>query len=285
MDYAKHANFINAALVGFKQMTDYQFDHICGLEESSRLAITERKSVHAIKFAAMHMRRLYNTITYLMNPNSNINPQKVESYDINSMIKEIVSQFERMTSTCVPLSINYTSRLKGTSIITLSKIHFEFIMLNLLYSCIKATPGTQPGSVKITVSVSETNDHIVFHIYDSNKHFKPDEFDKLLSDESLFENTKDDSTSNFIALAVRVAQKSASDMKGKLTVSALKGSTRYDIYLPKHADVPMYKMCSPTRYIPTYEYYNEILADIKLEHILTRVIESFEGEFDGVKII
>ncbi len=284
MDYNDNSSILGLTYACYKQVSRLRTDALYHLEESPRLTISERKNVNTIKIAEMHSNRIFHTLSYLLNPNSNINTQKIESYNIEVLMNEILSEFERMASAYTPLSVSFSSRLKTSDIISLSKTHFEFIMLNLLYCCIKPLQNKQCDVVKINISASETKDHIVFHIYDNNVHFNPDEVIAPPA-EMLFSMSDNDenSASNLMALSICVAQKSAEDMNGRLTCSALKSSNRYDVYLPKRVDIPQYKMCSPAKYIPTYSYYNEILADIKLEYILTQVIESFEGEFEGVR--
>ncbi len=286
MEHIDNTDIIYLAVANYMQISQLRINAACQLEESPRLTIRDRKNVQTIKLAEMHTKRIFQTLSYLLNPSSSAISQKIESYAIEDLMNGILSEFERLASTYMPLSVSFVSRLKNTGIISLSKIHFEFIILNLLYCCIKPLQDKICEPIKINVSVSETKEHIVFHIYDSNKLFNPTEVNVPTPD-LLFsiEQSNLDSAADFIALSVRMAQRSAEDMNGKMSISSLKASNRYDICLPKYTDISQYKMNTPVRYIPTYSYYNEILADIKLEYVRTRKAESFKGEFEGVRLL
>ncbi len=278
-------NIFDLTLSSLNQITAQTFGSIYVLENCPSLSSFERKHLNCIKLSILNTQRLHNTLAFLRSSNS-ADVQKIENYDIEPMIKDFLSEFERMSSGYAPLSVRFISRLKTTRGIALSKIHFEFIMLNLLYCCIKPVPNKKCNPVKITVSVSETKDDVVFHVYDNSRYFNPNELKAPSQDLALsFAEASIGSAPSFMELSLRVVQKSAADMNGRFAFSTLKSCNRYDIYLPKVVDSLSCNMCSPVRYIPTYEYFHEMLADIKLEQILTAEAEGFEGEFCGEKML
>ncbi len=281
-----HNNYIidiyNLAFASFRQILFQGHGFLCEFEGSPQLSVVDRKSVHGVKLSTLNMNRLCNMVLYLTDSGS-LSPTKLESFDVEDLAGTILSEFERMASAYVPLSISYTSRLKNTDLIALNKTYFEFAVLNILYCCIKTKPQSRPKTIKVSISTTETNEYVVFHIYDRNKQFNPKELIKLApSPTVLIDKSDTDAISNLIALSLRVAEKSAKDMNGKLSISSLKNSNRYDIYLPKSVELSEHTMNSPVRVVPDYELIFTILSDIMLDADLTLEKESGEGEFEEV---
>ncbi len=283
MEFDFNTNILGSAFTGIKHMAWQINESLESLEGSLRLSPAERRNASTARLVAMHINRMCNTVSYLIDANTCVTPEKLESFEIEVLMTDIIRTFEDISSGFAPLSISFESKLKGYNAIMLSKSHFELIILNLLYCCIKTEINRKPAPVKIVVSVTENREHIVFHIRDNNKGLDISTASTLLTEAWLDIAKKDNSPLALTALSLGVAKKSAEELNGRLTATRLQSGNRYDIYLPKEVPVSPYKMCSPARYIPNYSYYHEIFADIKLEHILTKVIESLEGDFEEVK--
>ncbi len=275
-------NILNSLIAGIKQIAKQSNDSLRLLETSNHLSPMEHRCLSTAKLSSLYINRLCNTVSYLTNSDTYVDPKMLESFEIEHMMQDIIDTFRNVASGFGPIEVSFNSKLNGCDSILLSKSHFELVILNLLYCCIKSEPGQSIAPVKILVSATENKDYIVFHIYDNNKSISLCELNTSLSDALIDLGNPDNSSAALMALSLEVAKKSTEEMNGKLNLTRLKGGNRCDVYLPKFAASPACKMCSPTRYIPDYIFFSEVFADISLEHILTKVIETFEWDFKEV---
>ncbi|MBR5155689.1 MAG: HAMP domain-containing histidine kinase [Clostridia bacterium] len=285
MNFNFNTNVFNSVISTFKHMIYQSYNSLQIVECSEHLSAIERKHLSASMLCTLHMSRICNVVDYLLNSEDDSREQTLESFEIENLIEEIVCRFESAVSNYSPVSIDLSTKLKDTNSILLSKSHFELVILNLLYCCVKTKPDGNPIPVKISISVTENKNDIVFHIRDNNKSLDIEEINTAFWDSaSSFESIDGWSFATLIALSLRVAQKSTKEMNGSLIYTPLKHGNRYDIHLPKLVNTPTYMMCSPVPYVPTYSYYNEFFADLKLEHILRKIISCFEEETEGINL-
>ena len=271
-----------SALALFQQLANCSYDAIRKTEEICDLPPAGRKALSAAKLSALYMNRVCNVLNYLSCESTEIDSDKLESFEIENLMKEIILRFENIVSTFNNVSVTFKSSLHEDSLITVSKTHFELVILNLLYCAVRTNPDSPPQKVKITISITENKNYLVFRIHDDNSYpCQKDIQEALLSPADQPDEIDINSGINMTALSVRVAQKSAEDMNGKLVYTPLKKGNRYDIYLPKTVELPAYTMCSPVRYVPTFHYFNEIFASLKLERIFSGEEENYDGEFEG----
>ncbi len=279
MNFDFNVNVLNSVFSTFKHMLSqsYEVQEVVGACEG--LSAVAHRHLSASMLYNRHMHRICNVVDYLINSDTKPQEQSLQSFEVKNLISEILRSFEETVASYSPVTIDLSVNLKGTSSILLSKSHFELVILNLLYCCIKTKPDRKSTPVKISISVTENKNNIVFHIRDNNKCINMDEVNASLGDSPLFfKDTEACAFATLIALSLRVAQKSAEEMNGSFVHTPLKHGNRYDIHLPKLVNAPTYMLCSPVPYVPTYAYYTEFFADLKLEAILKKVISCFDEE-------
>ncbi len=276
-------NAVFSMLAVFQQMAHHSYDAFKQIEQITPLSPAGRRALSAGKQSAMHTNRICNIYNYLFDTSSGVDIKKLESFEIKTMMKEIIFRFENIVSTFNNVSVSFKSNLEEDSLITISKTHFELIILNLLYCAVKNSPEAAPRSVKISISVTENKEHIIFRISDDNQYPDGCDIQRLLSDAPYcFGEIDINSPSGMIGMSVKVVQKSVLEMNGKLTYTQLKNGNRFDVHLPKDVRVPTYTMCSPVRYTPSFNYFNEIFADLRLEYILSASDEAYADRDEGV---
>lgn len=272
-----------SAFTLLQQLANFSYDAVRRTEQVCDLPPVGRKALSSIKLSSMYMNRVCNILNYLSDKSTAIKPDKLESFEIKSLMEEIIFRFENIVSTFNNVSIVFKSKLHEDSLMTVDKTHFEFVILNLLYCAVRTSPDASPQNIKITISIAENKYHLVFRIHDNNRYPSQSDIQEALSiPAGQYKEIDINAGINMTTLSVQVAQKSAEDMNGKLVYTPLKSGNRYDIYLPKAVELPAYMMCSPVRYIPTLDYFNEIFASLALDHILFGTGEVSDEEFEGV---
>ncbi len=281
MNFNFNINIFNSLNSTLRHMSynSYQSQEIVDSCES--LSTMQRRHLNASMLYTQHINRICNIVDYLINSEPDIQEQTLENFEIENIIGEIVNRFEQTVSSCSPVSVDLTVNLKGTNSILLSKSHFELVILNLLYCCIKTNPNKKSKPVKISISVTENKNDIVFHIRNNNESLDIDEINASFESAPAFEGIDTLSFATLIALSLRAAQKSTKEMNGTLVCTPLKHGNRYDLHLPKLVNTPAYMLCSPVPYVPTYAYYNQFFADLKLVPILEQIISCLEDETDA----
>ena len=213
-----------------------------------------------------------------MDDESDVDKKKLQSFEVADLVDQIASQFSSAVSGVRALSVEVKTKIQDGAVIMIDKLKFELIMLNILYCCIKERARKKNDNVKITISVSETKDKVVFTIRDNNPALVSEQAEDVFAVPTTFEEGNATlQAETLMRFSLNVALKSVQQMKGELLYSPLKGGNRFVVKLPKSQEV-LYRANSPAIYVPTYSYYNEIFADIRLERILEKIIEEFGNE-------
>ncbi len=274
---------VQSLLALVQQMAYHSYEALQDVEHTCLTTPAGRRALAAAKQSTFHANRICNILNYILDKEDNSVTKKFESFEIKSMMEEIIFRFESIVSTFNNVSVSFKFELEDDSLITVSKTHFELIILNLLYCTVKTNPQSPPQSIKISVSVTENKDYIVFHIHDNNKYPDDCHIQDVLSAPFDPEGEIDlNSVSGMIEISARAAQKSAHELDGKLAYASLKGGNRYDVYLPKLANVPSYSLFSTVRYTATHSLLNEIFADLRYAYILSVKEEDYNDQFKGV---
>lgn len=280
MSFKFEESLASSMLSSFKQMACLSYNSIGALELNESLSVFGQNHLNTLKFCTLQINRLCNTLSFLMDTDTHAEKQLVETFEIENLIHVITDNFSQTVSSYSPVSAEYRLNLKKTLSIVLNKTKFELIFLNLLYCCLKKRPGSKPVPLKLWIYVTENKDNIVFHIRDNNDcKLNPEIVHGAFSELSSIPNGIDDTSfDTLISLSLHVVQKSAKQINASISYVPLKSGNRFDISLPKaKSSTTNYLMRSPVPYIPTYRFYNETFADIRLEAVLQKIVNNFEG--------
>lgn len=284
MEFKLDENTTGSILATFKHMVRLNYNAIEAIEMDEALSVTSIHHLHAAKFCTQQMNRMCNIIECLISSDSDITEHRLENFEIANLLKEINDKFRSSLSGYISVNTELSIKLKDCTSILIDKSRFEIMFLNLLYCCLKKRPVGKPVQLKISLSVTENKDFFVFHIRDNSQTLSPDIISGLQSTPSpSFENINDWSSATLISLSLRVAHKTVHRMGGSIVYTPLKSGNRFDISLPKFVEAKTYSLCAPVPYIPTHSYFNETFADIKLEYVLQKLINSLEGT-DGFEL-
>lgn len=218
---------------------------------------------------------------YLTDGDLSFKEDNLMQFEVENLANEVANRFERTISGYLPVKTNVKIALKNDFSIALDKTGFELAVLNLLYCILKTNTTLKAKPILVTIYVTENKNNIIFHIRDNSSPINPSIIDKAFSTKNLAGNTLDDcSYTDLIELSLRVAQKAVIQMQGTLTHVPLKSGNRFDVSLPKFpktspTNPETYLLHSTTRYIPTSFRYAQTFADICLEGLLSKVIDSF----------
>ena len=267
-------NTLMSAISYFKHVTRLGNDSLEFLEINESLSVFGMRHVNLLKHSLFQMNRMFNVIEYLASADSSWEEQKIETFDIERLLDEIVNRFYLTVSDYTEVNIDWQATLKGSYSIDINKSKFELAILNLLYCCLKKNPDIKSRPLKIHISATENKERIVFHVRDNKKPLSQDIIDSIndLSVPSL-EEISDQSFKTLVSLSLRVAYKSVREMGGELTYTPLKSGNRFDISLPKFVPQARMSFRSPSHYTPTYSYYNEVFADVILEEVIKTINE------------
>ncbi len=278
-------NFLTSMISTLKDVACLGYNSIGALETNENLSVVGQNHLNALKFCTLQTNRLCNVMSFLMSSTPDDDGQILENFEIENLINEIINRFSKSVSAYSPVSAETHINLKDTVSIILNKAKFELIFLNILYCCIKKTPGSKTVPLKLSIHVTENKNNIVFHIHSSSTCLTNEFVGNILfGSGSLPGDISDNSFKALISMSLNVAQKAAKQIGGSVSHTSLKRGNRFDISLPKFQhDLPGYSACSTVPYIPTYSYYNEIFADIRLEALLQNIVDELEkgGIFTG----
>ena len=278
-------NFLTSMISTLKDVACLSYNSIGALEMNENLSVVGQNHLNALKFCTLQTNRLCNVLNFLMNSNPDDDEQILENFEVENLINEIINRFTQSVSAYSPVSAEAHINLKDTISIILNKAKFELIFLNILYCCIKKTPGSKTVPLKLSIYVTENKDNIVFHIHSIGTSLTNEFVDNVLFGPGpLPGDISDNSFATLISISLNVAQKAAKQIGGRVSHTALKRGNRFDIYLPKFQNkLSGYSVYSTVPYIPTYRYYNEIFADIRLEALLQNIVDELEkgGIFTG----
>lgn len=242
-------------------------------------SVADLQNYKAVQLGIFHMNRICSTAEYLISAQEAKSKQALKSYDINNLLETMVSSFYSTVSGYFPATVNCYTKLRSSSSIQTDERKFELIVLHILYCCLKNTIGDRFAPVKITIYATEIKNFIVFHIRDSSNPLNSAIVSNVFKDTPNVSNCSSEISFNaIITQSLTVAKKTAKDLCGKLSYTALKSGNRFDVYLPKHKHTTPKVLRSPISYIPNIDVYNEIFAEIKLEHTLAKLDNALSAE-------
>ena len=271
-------NTLDSLVAYFKHMIYLNYTSIQEIELRESLSTVSAHHLQAAKFCDLQLNRMCNVFEYLTDEEQELDKKKLQSFEVADLVDEIASQFSSAVSGVRPLSVEVKTKIQDGAVIMVDKLKFELIVLNILYCCIKGRAHKKNDNVKITISVSETKDKVVFTIRDNNPALVSEPAEDVFAVPAISaEENVDLQAEILMRCSLNVALKSVQQMKGELLHTPLKGGNRFVVRLPK-AQESLYRASSPAIYVPTYSYYNELFADIRLESILEKIIQEFGGE-------
>ncbi|MBQ9737234.1 MAG: HAMP domain-containing histidine kinase [Clostridia bacterium] len=271
-------NTLYSLIAYFKHMIYLNYTAIQEIELRESLSTVSAHHLQAAKFCDLQLNRMCNIFEYLMDDEPDVDKKKLQSFEVGDLVDEIASQFSSATSGVRPLSVEVKTKIQDGAVIMIDKLKFELIVLNILYCCVKERVHKKNDNVKITISVSETKDKVVFTIRDNNPALVSEPADDVFAMPAMFEEGNATlQAETLMRFSLNVALKSVQQMKGELLYTPLKGGNRFVVRLPK-AQESLHRASSPAIYVPTYSYYNELFADIRLERILEKIIQEFGNE-------
>lgn len=275
MDMHLDIDTLSAVFSYFKHLVYINHTALTEIELSESLSTVSHNNLQRAKLCDFQINRMCNMIKYLADDVSDPNEDWAETFGIKQLIEEILSTFSSTVSGYIDLSTTYKENSHEHSSITVNKTRFELFFLNIFYCCLKDTPIAEKNRLKISVTVSETADSIVFRIKNNAPTLSSQVVDAGLSSAlPIAETFSKISGENLIPLSLRVAKKSVMHLGGRISYVPLKSGNRFDIFLPKASSAEI-KFRQAVPYTPNQNLYNEVLADIKLEQILKDVIEAF----------
>ncbi len=264
MHFQYNINTLNSVNSTIRNMAYHSYKNQENVSTCNGLSAIDRRYLSASMFCTQHINRICNVMDYLANSDTASQEQVLENFEIKTLISTIINCFEETLSGCIPITFDLTFNLKDTYSILLSKTHFELLMLNILYCCIKANPGKRPAPVKISISVTENKSDIVFRIRDNNEILYIEDIAANFENSfSVSENINILSYTTMLALSWQAAQKSAYEMNSAIAYTPLKHGNRYDIRLTKQVNAPSYMVCTIRPYSPTLSLFNEFVAEFK----------------------
>ncbi len=258
-----------------KHMVRLNYTAIEAVEFREPLSAVSAQQLQLAKFCDLQLNRMCNIIEYLMEKHP-ADKKAIQSFYIKDIIEGITEQFYLAISRCKDVNIEIDIRTNEKADIMIDKSKFELVFLNILYCCIKDREEDKNRKTKIIVTVSESKGRVLFRIRDNKLPLRlGDKEDVFAMPEMTGDASRDLSAEALIYFSLHVADKAASEMEGTLRHTPLKSGNRFDINLPKeHKGV--YRANSTAEYLPTYSYYNEFVADIKIK-IFEKIIQELEG--------
>lgn len=278
MEFNLDRESIGPLIAYFKHMIYLNHSAIEAIEIAESLSPMSAQQLQAAKTCSLQMNRLCNTFEYLIKDDENKEKKVPQNFEVKSLVEDVISQFLSTISGVRSVEIDLDAELSENEVIMLDKSRFELVILNILYCLIRDDFDKTKKTFKISISLSEnkTKDRVIFTIRDKAEPLFKEKEEKLklgyLGDED--KRLSADAVKRF---SLSVAKKSANQMDGEVVYTALKGGNRFVVSLPKMQSTPC-RVSSISIYVPTYSYYNELFADIKLERILERIIKELGGE-------
>ncbi len=221
------------------------------------------QKIQGASLCNFQLNRMCNILGYVLSPLST-STSKSECYDPLHLISELSKTFSRTVSGYISVNSTCYTKVPLPFPVTVNKAKFELVFLNLLYCSIRCADKLPIRKANLTFYVTENKKSIIFHLRDNGEHIDPKIIQAIFSQKPIrldYENI----TESIIALSLEAAVKAAKELDGELLYKELKGGNRFDVSLPKNANIPARVMKSLSIYTPTYPYYDEIFADILLE--------------------
>ncbi len=283
MEFNLDRENIGPIIAYFKHMIYLNHSAIETIEITESLSPISAQQLQAAKACSLQMNRMCNTFEYLIKDDENKDRSVLQNFEVKSLMEDVISQFSSTISGVRSVNIDFKTELSENEVIMLDKSKFELIILNILYCLIRDDLDKAKKIFKISISLTESKnkDRVIFTIRDNGAPLFEEEEEKPKLGYGQADS-KRFSVETVKKFSLSVAQKSAKQMDGEVVYTSLKGGNRFVVSLPKMQDAP-YRVSSISLYVPTYSYYNELFADIKLERILERIIKEFGGEEASLK--
>ena len=223
----------------------------------------------------LQINRLCSSGEYLLSENKGV--LSCSFFKIDQLLEQISSTFCRTVSEYFPVSVSCYTRLNRTFSVCTDNNKLELAILQLLYCSLKNASIEKLEPIKVTFYATETKSHIVFHIRDTGKTLS----DSVVSSLSSPDNSVSfrDDRLNFDAVmsqSVAVANKTVSELSGRLEYAPLKTGNRFDIYLPKQPANTKWQFATSDVHLPNLINYSAIFAEFKLADIEQKLANKSE---------
>lgn len=273
MNNAADWSLIKTLFAGFPSrlfLAHTALEHIKLTESLSPSGLVD---LQTIDLCHLHMNRLYKFIDYLTDGKDHSCSYETNSFDAEDLISGITSAFIKTISSYSSISTTFTSNLKSPHPVLVNQSKFETVILNILYSCLNENDFSKNAKTKLTLSLNETKNNIIFRIQTNSTNPDSELIHKTFSSGN-FRNETLYTQNTVLALSLEIASKYVKEASGKLSFKALKSGNRYDISIPKFPKCTSNTMASSQIYIPTFERFEETFA----EFMLLSTLHSIEKE-------
>jgi len=242
-------------------------DAIEEVQNTENLPLLCYENLASANLCTIHIHRICNIFEHLLHQDESTTfALKLHTFDPEEVLSELSKSLTDTLSGYIPIKIDLCSKLGRAFPLTVNQAKFEFAFLNILYCCVRSANYSRKRTTKITLSVKELKDSLVFYIKDNGKAVSPYIVDNFLAGNLPISDSINPYDS-LISFSFDVAAKIINDMDGAFSYKALKSGNRYGITLPKFPQIPANIINSPASYIPTRLYFDQIFKDIQEEAI------------------
>ena len=270
-------NISETAAANFKHMLRLSHILVQTVTNEASLSTKHHERLVASLLCMVQMSRIVNMCEYLHKIDESSLFDKIQTFEIKNLVQEISDAFYNTLSNYLTIDIKLSMSLKDTTCVIVDKTRFELAVLNLLYCSVKTNSAGETEPIKLTITVKENKDNVIFLIKDNNRPSSTESVAKTFkfsrSNTFLPDNPSEES---LLSISVKAAQMATEHMKGSLVYTPMKSGNKYELSLPKRLE-NIHKMQYISQYIPTQSYFREIFADICAEHALKNVEDAFEG--------
>ena len=256
---------IKTLFAGLSSRLFVAYTSLENLKTSESLSPAGMLQVKTISLCHRHMNHICRLVDYLTTPSSD--SIKKNYYDSEELLSGITEAFSKTVSDYLPVSANFSSKLKSPHLVNINKNKFETVFLNILYSCLKAADLSGNRRTKLALSISETKTNITFRIRSNSNSPAPEIIEMILSD-SYVDATDLLSQDAILALSLKIASLYVEEFNGSLTYTTTKNGSTYNLSIPKAPAEASSKLHSALTYVPTYKHFDETFAEFILESIL-----------------
>lgn len=205
---------------------------IKNVQANETLSAAGFSNLQTAKLSMFHINRLTNTFEYLFAQEDSKGDFQLESFDVDSLLSDLVAGLNRRILSFLPVSLYYRQKKISPSVIQINRTQFELSIFNILYCIIKVNSENLLHHVKVTVYLSSTKNNFVIHIRDKGKH--PDKrILKPILDKDFDLQSIGGIQESIVETGLVIAQKAVAMHGGKIEYEELITGNRFDIIFPK----------------------------------------------------